>query len=228
VLAAAGGIARVRTNQLGGLVVFVRDPVRRLSAYYAHLDSQLVRDGELVAPGDTIGLVGNTGNARTTAPHLHFGIYVRGEGAIDPHPFVHAPRERPAPIAGDTAALGAWGRVSVRTASLRAAPAARARRLASLERHTAARVLGATAGWYRVALPDGAWGYVAAATLERADAPLRTERPRRAIAMLERPAPAALVVDSVGAGTALPVIGEFGEYRYVRRPDGRTGWVGGE
>ena len=35
-----------------------------------------------------MGYVGNTGNARTTPPHLHFGIYSRGEGPLDPLPFV--------------------------------------------------------------------------------------------------------------------------------------------
>ncbi len=34
-----------------------------------------------------MGFVGNTGNARTTAPHLHFGIYRRYEGAINPYYF---------------------------------------------------------------------------------------------------------------------------------------------
>jgi peptidoglycan LD-endopeptidase LytH len=34
-------------------------------------------------------------NARTTPPHLHFGIYVRGEGAVDPWPFLHRPSAIP-------------------------------------------------------------------------------------------------------------------------------------
>ena len=38
--------------------------------------------------GDTLGFVGNTGNAITTPPHLHFGVYYRGEGAVDPAPYL--------------------------------------------------------------------------------------------------------------------------------------------
>jgi hypothetical protein len=56
--------------------------------YYAHLDEQLVREGQIVNKGDVIGLVGNTGNAEKTSPHLHFGVYVQG-GPVDPLPFVN-------------------------------------------------------------------------------------------------------------------------------------------
>ena len=79
--------------------------------YYAHLDRQLVQPGQHVRPGDTLGLVGNTGNARTTVPHLHFGIYQSGRGAVDPWPYLH--RADPVPAALPTAAgeyLGRWVR----------------------------------------------------------------------------------------------------------------------
>jgi murein DD-endopeptidase MepM/ murein hydrolase activator NlpD len=52
--------------------------------YYAHLDRHAVSAGQRVRKGEIVGFIGNTGNARTTAPHLHFGIYRRGQGAIDP------------------------------------------------------------------------------------------------------------------------------------------------
>lgn len=89
VLAAAGGVvSSVGTNNLGGNVVWLRDARRGISHYYAHLSRQAVRTGQAVEAGDVIGYVGNTGNARTTAPHLHFGLYARGDGPIDPLPFV--------------------------------------------------------------------------------------------------------------------------------------------
>jgi peptidoglycan LD-endopeptidase LytH len=102
VLAAADGfVTSVGTNRLGGNVVWVFDPARGQSHYYAHLETQAVSSGERVEAGDVLGYVGNSGNARSTPPHLHFGIYSRGEGPVDPLPFV-AEAPRPRRIASDT------------------------------------------------------------------------------------------------------------------------------
>lgn len=88
VVAASDGIVTsVGTNTLGGKIIWVARPGRREAHYYAHLDEQLVTVGTRVDAGDVIGRVGNTGNARTTAPHLHFGIYASGD-AVDPLPYV--------------------------------------------------------------------------------------------------------------------------------------------
>jgi murein DD-endopeptidase MepM/ murein hydrolase activator NlpD len=86
--ATRGFVTSAGTNRLGGNVVWVMDPLRRLVLYYAHLDRHAVGTGERVVQGDTLGFVGNTGNAERTVPHLHFGIYAAGGGALDPHPFV--------------------------------------------------------------------------------------------------------------------------------------------
>jgi peptidoglycan LD-endopeptidase LytH len=89
VLSATDGlVTRVAESGLGGRVVWVWDSKRALRLYYAHLDEQLVGTGTRVKAGDVLGTVGNTGNARTTPPHLHFGIYERGRGAIDPYWFI--------------------------------------------------------------------------------------------------------------------------------------------
>jgi murein DD-endopeptidase MepM/ murein hydrolase activator NlpD len=83
-----GVVTRVTEGGLGGRVVWVWNFERGLRLYYAHLDEQLVTMGTRVKAGDVLGTVGNTGNARTTPPHLHFGIYERGHGAIDPYWFI--------------------------------------------------------------------------------------------------------------------------------------------
>lgn len=87
VLSATQGIVtRVGTNNLGGKVVWIIGP--DLSRhYYAHLDdyADQIQEGDWVEAGEVIGYVGNTGNAKNTPPHLHYGIYVKGQGAINPY-----------------------------------------------------------------------------------------------------------------------------------------------
>ena len=87
VAASSGIVTHVGTNGLGGKVVWISRPMRGEAHYYAHLDEQLVTVGTHVEEGDVIGRVGNTGNARSTPPHLHFGIYTPG-GAVDPLPYL--------------------------------------------------------------------------------------------------------------------------------------------
>ncbi|MBP6667532.1 MAG: M23 family metallopeptidase, partial [Ottowia sp.] len=45
--------------------------------------------GDVVQPGTLLGLVGTTGNAQGTPPHLHYGIY-GAEGALNPWPLLQA------------------------------------------------------------------------------------------------------------------------------------------
>ena len=84
-----GLVTRVGTNRLGGQIVGVLGPGFEWH-YYAHLSGfAAVREGDLVRPGDLLGYVGDTGNARGTPPHLHYGLY-RG-GALNPYPRLAPP-----------------------------------------------------------------------------------------------------------------------------------------
>ena len=74
--ATRGIVRRIGMGELGGLYVYVLGPGGR-RYYYAHLDSYAegLEEGQEVTPQTLLGYVGNTGNARTTPPHLHFGVY---------------------------------------------------------------------------------------------------------------------------------------------------------
>ena len=164
--AAAGTTYRVGDTNIGGKVVWVRGD-HGIRYYYAHLDSQHVGNDEWVEAGDTVGFVGNTGNARTTPPHLHFGVYRRGDqrgfrGPFDPFPFLEPPRATLPEMTGDLALLGARVQPSNEGLRLRASPSTRADVLTELAAGASLRVLGASGDWFRVQLPDGQGGYVAA------------------------------------------------------------------
>ena len=87
VAVADGVIARTGEFGIGGKQVWLRTGIFGKSVYYAHLDGIAVEDGIRVKTGDTLGFVGNTGNAKGGAHHLHFGIY-GGSGAVNPLPFI--------------------------------------------------------------------------------------------------------------------------------------------
>ncbi|MES1946052.1 metalloendopeptidase-like membrane protein [Salinisphaera sp. C84B14] len=94
VTAVADGRVRTGTGGIGGKHVWLSSGMLGIGGaryYYAHLDAFNVESGDSVSTGDVLGYVGNTGNARTTPPHLHFGIYTTF-GPVDPAPFL-----RPAP-----------------------------------------------------------------------------------------------------------------------------------
>jgi len=94
----------VGTRGLGGKVVWLYDRKSGNHLYFAHLQEQKVKRYQRVNPGDTIGTVGNTGNARYTSPHLHFGIY--RNGPVDPYPFIVPEYTRPPVFEPDTFLLG--------------------------------------------------------------------------------------------------------------------------
>ncbi len=90
VLAATEGIVlRLDETPVGGKVVWVLGPAGH-HHYYAHLDRfGNISAGDRIRAGTLLGYVGNTGNAKTTPPHLHYGVYA-DQGAINPYPLLTA------------------------------------------------------------------------------------------------------------------------------------------
>jgi murein DD-endopeptidase MepM/ murein hydrolase activator NlpD len=81
VTAPAGGlVADIGEYTLMGRTVFIDHGLGVFSAFF-HLDTALVRRGDIVSAGQQIGRVGRSGLA--TGPHLHYGVYVNGRD-VDP------------------------------------------------------------------------------------------------------------------------------------------------
>lgn len=71
---------------LGGIYVWL-ERADGTEYYYAHMDTIAANlaEGDRVAAGQVIGTIGNTGDARGGAPHLHFEIRLRGNRIINPY-----------------------------------------------------------------------------------------------------------------------------------------------
>lgn len=96
VSATRGVVSAVRESGLGGKQVWVIGPAMERH-YYAHLDDWVegLADRQVVQAGAPLGYVGDSGNARGTPPHLHYGIY-GSQGAQDPLPRLRAANPDPA------------------------------------------------------------------------------------------------------------------------------------
>ncbi len=156
VVATTDGIVSSTGNRgLGGKQVWLRDGLFGQSLYYAHLDSILAYKGQAVKVGDTLGFVGNTGNAKTTPPHLHFGIY-RKTGAIDPLPFI---KYQPIAAINDRL-ISTNGTILRNQATLRIAPNSKAATLSRLSRSDTITIVEKSENWYRIITSDTLEGYI--------------------------------------------------------------------
>jgi murein DD-endopeptidase MepM/ murein hydrolase activator NlpD len=223
VAAAPGIVRRVGETELGGNVVWLLDTRREQSLYYAHLDRQLVSTGDVVQVGDTLGLVGNTGNARNTPPHLHFGIYRRGP--VDPLPFIDTRRGTPADISADTSLFGARVRIARAQTALRPAPQANGDSSRTVARTAVLTVLGAAGNWLRVRLPGGEAGFVIASAVQRLETPITVVSREAGVVLRERPTPASVIVDSLASPARLSVLGRYGRWLLVVSETQREGWI---
>ena len=91
VAVADGTLSRVGINTLGGNRLWLTDDSGN-AFYYAHLSAYAPAavEGARVSAGQVIGFVGNTGQAITTPPHLHFEVHPRGGDSVDPYPYLKA------------------------------------------------------------------------------------------------------------------------------------------
>ena len=91
VAVATGRVNRVGWQSVGGWRLWVRDRLGN-EFYYAHLSgyAPAILHSVQVRAGEVVGFLGNTGDAISTSPHLHFEVHPRQllhlqyDGAVDP------------------------------------------------------------------------------------------------------------------------------------------------
>jgi murein DD-endopeptidase MepM/ murein hydrolase activator NlpD len=84
-------LSRTETG-LGGISIWLERAGDGTQYYYAHMTTIAagLDVGSKVGVGQVIGSVGNTGDARYGAPHLHFELHPGGGDAVDPYPHLVA------------------------------------------------------------------------------------------------------------------------------------------
>lgn len=219
-----GRIARTGTNRLGGKVIWVNDTERGYNYYYAHLDSQLVRPGMLVGAGDTLGLIGNTGNAITTPPHLHFGIYAYGRRSIDPYVFFHRTEMPVADSLQINQLAGKWTVTTVPQTNFRAAPSIAANVDTMLTANTPLLVKGIAGEWLRVELPDGIDGFVHVSLVKPIDRALNKYQAAEKKIIRIRPSANAPAKGFADTNEPIAVYNEYNSWQLVLSGN-EFGWI---
>jgi murein DD-endopeptidase MepM/ murein hydrolase activator NlpD len=222
---AEGSILRVNENNLGGKVVWMRPAGKDYTLYYAHLDEQIATEGQQVVPGDTLGLIGNTGNAKHTSPHLHFGIYT-STGAVDPYPFVNPVITPTQKITSALSFLNNTVRSVGKAGIYSSAEGGSKTLLKQLETGTVMDVYAANGSWYTVKLPDEELGFISAKQVVMIDKPLRKHRVTSTFQnVYDQPDSLAAVKFKLQAGKTVAVLGSFQDYYLIADEQQQQGWI---
>ncbi|MCX2573052.1 M23 family metallopeptidase [Pedobacter sandarakinus] len=225
VLASAPGtVTRVNENNLGGKVVWLKPDGKDYNLYYAHLDEQLATAGKIVKIGDTIGLMGNTGNAKTTPTHLHFGIYTYG-GAVNPLPFINPLVKNPPSINSSVVNLNKTLRTA-KVVNFYAAPYPQSAVLSRLKPTTILHIGAATGNYYKAELPDGSTGFVQGNQLDQVERAIKVIKiePKQQL-MYDLPNTLAATKKTLQLGERVNVLGSFGDFELISDEYSQVGWI---
>lgn len=109
-----GTIRKLYRSKTGGISIYLFDGSEEFCFFYGHLDhyAKNLHEGQEVKRGDVIGYVGYTGNAKRSAPHLHFAVSLTGPErrwsggvAVDPYPMLVAAAVPAPPVATEEKAI---------------------------------------------------------------------------------------------------------------------------
>jgi murein DD-endopeptidase MepM/ murein hydrolase activator NlpD len=218
-------VHHVGQGRRGGSLIWLLDPNRSVYFYFAHLETQKVMRNTWVEPGQCIGTVGNSGNARTTSPHLHFGIYVRGEGPVDPFYFIHQPMTKSIPVTADERNLGQWVRTKLSRIGIKKSFYGQHSASLYLDKHSVMKVMAAAGRFYRVMLPDGTRGYVLSKSVEPVGVMLHKHRLSGMEFIKEMPEKDSISMELLNKGEEYFILGKYKDFWFVKTQEGSFGWM---
>ena len=219
-----GTVSRVRTGGLGGKTVWVRDDKFGHQQYFAHLDEQLVTPGQSVTTGDTLGTVGNTGNALKTPPHLHYGIY-KSSGPVDPLPFLYKERNKFSEPNIDLTKLGNQFRIGKRAGKLYKSPYKKGKVVQQLNAHTPVHITGGAEGYYRVITANGHRGFIKKREIVTLEKPIKYFTTKQETAVLYNPDATNIPIATLPGGERVAIVGRSKAANLIRTREGILGWV---
>jgi SH3-like domain-containing protein len=173
-----------------------------------------------VKQGDAIGLVGNTGNAKNTPSHLHFGVYQRQ--SKDPIAYIRTMEKLVNEMMPDTLFQSIVFRVNQKTASLRAGPGKKQPAFQELSKDSWVKVIGQSNDWYRVVTATQKEGYVEVRELTPAENGNRFTLKKETFLLSEANQNAVPVGTAVGKAVGLA---SYNNFRFIRTENGLTGWI---
>lgn len=88
-----GIVSNITSGGKGGLTISINHP-NNVRTYYAHMGTVKVQKGDKVDKNTVIGTVGDSGNAKGTAPHIHFQVWENNQ-LQDPGKYFHVPIYKP-------------------------------------------------------------------------------------------------------------------------------------
>jgi hypothetical protein len=199
----------------------MRDLERDMTLYFAHLQTIIVEDDTYVKKGDTLGTVGNTGNARTTPPHLHFGIYKNGP--VDPYHFVAKTSLRAKSVQGDLNIVGTKARTN-RAARLFDIRNSSFDDEVSLQKWQYVEVISAFQSKYRVRTPAGVIGSISMRDIEPILDPIHPVDLPEQLLVLDLPTSGHSIIEEAKADQ-ITILAKDTAHWYVRSDTGVAGWV---
>lgn len=130
----------------------------------------------------------------------------------------------PGKISAPLSNLGNWVRNNKAT-KLLTQPSVSAPQALTLERNTLLKVEAATAGLYKVSLPDGEKGFISSSAVTSASSPVRKSSLKTSQSLLDEPNDFAAKKATLPAGASINILANYKDFYFVKNSDTEEGWI---